>query len=1645
MFDFKLYNILVEDLVYLNESEAAEQAKQLGLKYVGYGYWEDSTGLKVARTIDGKLVKLNGQDFDPEHHEKSKQASAKAGLEMAKHALNQTMAHAIDYIGIDLHPTDPLYKQLQKLIIQTIEDEGNAPLTGSQNWAGFDPSETKMIKKYLAFVASSDTSPFFQAIKNYTDSKKQAQVPDEEPVSQDSAPANDFDNPMQWPHDEPSVDTTKPETPEEPADLIKIAMQLSGTSKATVMTAWNFVDNVYKAAQKWAGGPAVMSVLSKTNLYIVASIATLMEKPTLENREAFLNKLHEMEMKGLITPSYQDFLINAMTDVINSNADAPGLDDAWEFYNHLLAVSKGEAIPKEKAIKIVKSLDKFLKNPTEKNKLLAHQTLAVMESKHEIDSKFANAFMAGLQKYFQENGVEPKQKKAVIKAKDIVQKIPKVKAAAPAMVNNLEDLATDFLVDPSQEAFDAISAKAHILYATGKLSDELRLQFLQSLQPYLEKDGSAGSQSTPSVPQGPQFDVKSTMDKMGLHPGDPNYDFIHKYIEKAADSTLNYGVYNVGQLLKKKGYITPEQWKILLKATKDAKGGLINKYYIYKKKKKAHVAQPLAQTPGAPKVKATIGTYFPTLELDKSVEGQAAESILTNILGYGGDWLVGMPEEAGTYLVAGLKAAINAPSDNETLEQIASLADEFEIPQFAVDKIKTDVEKWKKSLHKTTQSSSEDSFIDSLTKKFFSDIDTQNAGLVQTINTSLSDAMNAGSNKDAYAYLTLIPDMDNEKFDLLWRAVSKAREKLFGVDDYVPTPKTPEPEAPTSPTPLEQPSQATEKPDFGAHTALELDADEHEEIMQVLEKAHDLTGYSLKNNPDSIPEIMQLVHSAIDSGGAEGVMKLFDDFLKTGSSVPTNYLDHLENVILNTWGWGNTEVPSAESIPEPDVSAFPPSIIKAVDTLMGPSKFTQATTPAEKYDLVMSWLGKQLSKASKETGYQSKASYKELMNAMNAKYGHLSPALAAAKQKDIPVPTKQEPESDNYEKEIAKVQGELEQLKQQSMAPVIKAMDDSADKVAKEFFSSLGPEWGENAKQNILAAIRNGFKEDYYESMKPKYLKPLMKMPGFKRADYEKLKYMMKPIMQNSDSSINQAKAHQEQLLAVKKLKLKNLMIQHAEEIAKKNKELAAKAELELHKDLYGDMIVPSVTPYKETPSPLSMDQRMNNVIDGWLATTGFGLGQVPENERTAILSRVLAGLEVADQQKVNDIITKLHHETSLNDQQISKIRELVHQERKSPGSLPKPPSPTAGKGSKAIVPKGKDLFTTKFTLAQLGPEKHKQARELLASVIKNPALIHHVRSQLQDLGVPLDVRNRWTKWASKLGQSGATINDKGLVVMPGANTTDTHSSFSLPAGVKDASGGRLTKVLAKGEVVKVSQYLQYEGGNENAHGISSGGERAITQRTQREKTLSSAMYSKFMNARGLWQASGQWNYSPSERKMMNAVFTKVIEGPPPELTPVCQPIERGMRMSHDDFDHFIKAFAVGEKVYLGPSGFSEGKDTPRNAAAFSNASTVPVLLRIKPDKKGQIKGSRLQCYDHSSEREIVTGTSRNLRVLQIIKHAFPSEYGAKMAMAYEIVMEQENDELYEAVGGQSPWAGMDRETIKTFLKYLNSSIHQTR
>jgi hypothetical protein len=50
----------------LRESAAAQAAKRMGLKYIGFGRYEDRSGRLAAKTVDGKLILIPHDEERPE-------------------------------------------------------------------------------------------------------------------------------------------------------------------------------------------------------------------------------------------------------------------------------------------------------------------------------------------------------------------------------------------------------------------------------------------------------------------------------------------------------------------------------------------------------------------------------------------------------------------------------------------------------------------------------------------------------------------------------------------------------------------------------------------------------------------------------------------------------------------------------------------------------------------------------------------------------------------------------------------------------------------------------------------------------------------------------------------------------------------------------------------------------------------------------------------------------------------------------------------------------------------------------------------------------------------------------------------------------------------------------------------------------------------------------------------------------------------------------------------------------------------------------------------------------------------------------------------------------------------------------------------
>jgi hypothetical protein len=262
---------------------------------------------------------------------------------------------------------------------------------------------------------------------------------------------------------------------------------------------------------------------------------------------------------------------------------------------------------------------------------------------------------------------------------------------------------------------------------------------------------------------------------------------------------------------------------------------------------------------------------------------------------------------------------------------------------------------------------------------------------------------------------------------------------------------------------------------------------------------------------------------------------------------------------------------------------------------------------------------------------------------------------------------------------------------------------------------------------------------------------------------------------------------------------------------------------------------------------------------------------------------------------------------------------------------------------------------------------------------------------------------------------------------------------------------GFIKKTLVPGEKVVVSAIHSWSLPGDNTWTSHKQlGEWALAQDAERKKTLSKADYDIFTKAADRWQGGSQWNQAPQSRKFMNEIFSKVANGPPPSLTTISQPLERGMTLRTEEVEDFLEAFRIGEKVYLGPSGFSEDRNTARKYASEDDKG-IGVLMRMMPSNSGKIKGIRIHNRPgHESfngEKEVVVGASKNATVLQVIKHV---QTGYDYKVKYEIIMQQKDEDLNEGllyrVDGLdgSYWKGLSRNTVKTLIKYLNNSVHTT-
>jgi hypothetical protein len=508
---------------------------------------------------------------------------------------------------------------------------------------------------------------------------------------------------------------------------------------------------------------------------------------------------------------------------------------------------------------------------------------------------------------------------------------------------------------------------------------------------------------------------------------------------------------------------------------------------------------------------------------------------------------------------------------------------------------------------------------------------------------------------------------------------------------------------------------------------------------------------------------------------------------------------------------------------------------------------------------------------------------------------------------------------------------------------------------------------------------------------------------------------------------------------------------------------------------------------------------RIKSVLATWQKKHGYSLAHLPNTsyqERQKLLAAVTNALTEPNPKLVNNHLNKLLASTSLTDDQVDALRMSVHAERQEPASLtgkapqlhePKPHSaaqstlPSAAPtGQIATTLKKHPEFLQKLKYYGISPQHADAVHDVMIDgmnfkiydAVNKSYKSKQIANKLMALGLSADTAKNFANWTTLQAQKGSEIAQKAQQLKAASQQPASGGFGTLPVGtpknipVSDQatakqyvinipasadSYGYIKKEMSKGEVIKVNSGTHFQLENKSDGDSNHCVNEAIKQEAWRVaniKKTSPELYKQFNDAANSWQGSSQWSKTPEHRKAMNTVFTKTIEGPPPMLTKVEKFVERGVNVSAKDFGDFIKLFNVGERVYIGPSGFSANHSTAESFMGGTGLDTdhVKVMLRVKPPASGMIKAARLHNRpgdNHPSEEELVLGTNNCTRVSRVIKHV--TEYYGQHYVNYEIEMDWDDslNEQTDTYGFQSQyWKGVPPATIKAIIKYMNSSVN---
>jgi len=228
-------------------------------------------------------------------------------------------------------------------------------------------------------------------------------------------------------------------------------------------------------------------------------------------------------------------------------------------------------------------------------------------------------------------------------------------------------------------------------------------------------------------------------------------------------------------------------------------------------------------------------------------------------------------------------------------------------------------------------------------------------------------------------------------------------------------------------------------------------------------------------------------------------------------------------------------------------------------------------------------------------------------------------------------------------------------------------------------------------------------------------------------------------------------------------------------------------------------------------------------------------------------------------------------------------------------------------------------------------------------------------------------------------------------------------------------------------------------------------------------KNLPDNVFDSLIKVQNWWQESPQFDRPEEQREQANGFINAVCNHYKPAIQSEF-PIERGMRIHAGDIEDFMSKIAIGQDIEMPPSGFSTNPSVARQFGSPLH-DRVGVIMRIHPNKKGQIHGLHLTQVDvpkekkelrekyrqtqseYAHEQEFIRPSGCKARCLNVTKVISKPKDALDKQMAgsgthclYVIDFEEQGyeDDLQESY---------DIENIENpiFDKYMNSSVGALR